>query len=109
VQTQGRLTTPNSFGQRSWCGANPDGSLLRIRDVAGSSSAPRVRTSKAASTGSRRSPIWHLPVSGANAIPDCCAGQANLERLSQRFPAGLKYLVNYDTTTFVNDRISATC
>ncbi|MGH7247940.1 MAG: efflux RND transporter permease subunit, partial [Pseudomonadota bacterium] len=31
--------------------------------------------------------------------------RANLERLSKRFPAGLKYLVNYDTTTFVFDTI----
>ena len=30
---------------------------------------------------------------------------ANLDRLSQRFPPGLKYLVNYDTTTFVFDTI----
>ncbi|MBV8508393.1 MAG: efflux RND transporter permease subunit, partial [Alphaproteobacteria bacterium] len=31
--------------------------------------------------------------------------RANMERLSQRFPPGLKYLVNYDTTTFVFDTI----
>ena len=31
--------------------------------------------------------------------------RANLTRLSQRFPPGLKYLVNYDTTTFVFDTI----
>src|SRR6202035_4062674 len=30
---------------------------------------------------------------------------ANLDRLSQRFPPGLKYLVNYDTTTFVQATI----
>ena len=31
--------------------------------------------------------------------------RANLQRLSQRFPPGLKYLVNYDTTTFVRDTV----
>jgi multidrug efflux pump subunit AcrB len=30
---------------------------------------------------------------------------AAMERLSQHFPPGLKYLVNYDTTIFVNDTI----
>jgi AcrB/AcrD/AcrF family len=30
---------------------------------------------------------------------------AALDRLSQRFPPGLKYLVNYDTTTFVHATI----
>src|SRR6202040_2792670 len=33
------------------------------------------------------------------------AVRANLDRLSQRFPPGLKYLVNYDTTTFVQATI----
>jgi hydrophobe/amphiphile efflux-1 (HAE1) family protein len=28
-----------------------------------------------------------------------------MERLSQRFPPGLKYLVNYDTSTFVDDTV----
>jgi len=42
---------------------------------------------------------------GANAVQTAAEVRANLDRLSQRFPPGLKYLVNYDTTTFVQDTI----
>src|SRR5262249_19532204 len=42
---------------------------------------------------------------GANAVQTAAQVRANLDRLSQRFPPGLKYLVNYDTTTFVQDTI----
>src|SRR6202007_479141 len=42
---------------------------------------------------------------GANAVETAGLVRANLDRLSQRFPPGLKYLVNYDTTTFVHDTI----
>src|SRR6202023_129682 len=41
----------------------------------------------------------------ANAVRAAAQVTANLDRLSQHFPPGLKYLVNYDTTTFVNDTI----
>ncbi|MBV9735349.1 MAG: efflux RND transporter permease subunit, partial [Acidisphaera sp.] len=42
---------------------------------------------------------------GANAVQAAKLVRANMARLSQRFPPGLKYLVNYDTTTFVFDTI----
>ena len=42
---------------------------------------------------------------GANAIQTAALVRANLQRLSERFPPGLKYLVNYDTTTFVQDTV----
>src|SRR5205807_697047 len=42
---------------------------------------------------------------GANAVQTAAQVTANLDRLSQRFPPGLKYLVNYDTTTFVQPTI----
>src|ERR1700684_3985027 len=70
VQTQGRLTTTEQFGNIV-LRANPDGSVLRISDVA---------TAKAV--------------------------QARLQKLSGRFPAGLTYLVQYDSTTFVSDTIA---
>ncbi len=105
IQTQGRLTTPEQFGNIV-LRANPDGSLLRIKDVARVELGAAERGHRgAASTASRRSrsasicrpaPMpsrprnWFAPI---------------WTRLSQRFPPGLKYLVNYDTTTFVFDTI----
>ncbi|WP_338694426.1 efflux RND transporter permease subunit [Bradyrhizobium sp. 26S5] len=42
---------------------------------------------------------------GANAVTTAKAVQATLARLSERFPPGLSYLVQYDSTTFVSDTI----
>jgi len=100
VQTLGRLTTPEQFGNVV-LRANPDGSVLRVRDVArvdlGAQNQDvegRLNAEPAVAIGIYLSP-------GANAVQTAAAVRANLDRLSQRFPPGLKYLVNYDTTTFV--------
>jgi hydrophobe/amphiphile efflux-1 (HAE1) family protein len=104
VQTLGRLTTPEQFGNIV-LRANPDGALLRIRDVArvdlGAQNQDvegRLNAKPAVAIGIYLSP-------GANAVQTAAAVRANLDRLSQRFPPGLKYLVNYDTTTFVQATI----
>jgi len=104
VQTQGRLTTPEQFGNIV-LRANPDGSLLRVRDVArvdlGAQNQDvegRLNSEPAVAIGIYLSP-------GANAVQTAAQVVANLDRLSQRFPPGLKYLVNYDTTTFVQATI----
>ncbi len=104
IQTQGRLTTPEQFGNIV-LRANPDGSLLRVKDVArvdlgaeNQDIEARLNSKPAVAIGIYLSP-------GANAVKTAALVRANLDRLSQRFPPGLKYLVNYDTTTFVFDTI----
>ncbi len=42
---------------------------------------------------------------GANAVTTAAAVQKTLQNLSSRFPQGMKYLVQFDTTTFVTDTI----
>jgi hydrophobic/amphiphilic exporter-1 (mainly G- bacteria), HAE1 family len=104
IETKGRLTTPDQFNDIV-LRANPDGSLLRIRDVArvdlgaqNEDIESRINAQPAVAIGIYLSP-------GANAIQTAALVRANLQRLSQRFPPGLKYLVNYDTTTFVQDTV----
>jgi hydrophobe/amphiphile efflux-1 (HAE1) family protein len=104
VQTLGRLTTAEQFGNIV-LRANPDGSLVRVGDVArvdlGAQNQDiegRLNSEPAVAIGVYLSP-------GANAVQTAAQVRANLDRLSQRFPPGLKYLVNYDTTTFVQDTI----
>src|SRR5207237_10635110 len=104
VQTQGRLTTPDQFGNIV-LRANPDGSLLRVRDVArvdlGAQNQDvegRLNSEPAVGIGIYLSP-------GANAVQTAAQVRANLDRLSQRFPPGLKYLVNYDTTSLLQATI----
>ena len=104
IQTQGRLTTPAQFGDIV-LRANPDGSMLRVRDIArvelGAQNQDvegRYNSEPAVAIGLYLSP-------GANAVNTASQVIATMDRLSQRFPAGLHYVVNYDTTTFVRDTI----
>jgi hydrophobe/amphiphile efflux-1 (HAE1) family protein len=104
VQTQGRLTTPEQFGDIV-LRANPDGSLLRVRDVARVDLGAQNLDTESRINGEPAVAIGVYLSPGANAVQTAAQVVAALDRLSQRFPPGLKYLVNYDTTTFVRATI----
>jgi hydrophobe/amphiphile efflux-1 (HAE1) family protein len=105
VQTQGRLSTAEQFGDIV-LRADPDGSLLRIRDVARVEIGAQNLDSEARIDGRAGVPIGIYLAPGANAVTTAKAVQATLSRLAGRFPAGLTYLVQHDSTTFVRDTIS---
>jgi hydrophobe/amphiphile efflux-1 (HAE1) family protein len=104
VQTQGRLTTPEQFGNIV-LRANPDGSLLRVRDVARVDLGAQNLDAESRLNGRPAVGIGVYLAPGANAVETASLVVAAMDRLSQRFPPGLKYLVNYDTTTFVHATI----
>ena len=105
VQTQGRLTTPEQFGNIV-LRANPDGSVLRISDVARVEIGAQNLDSESRIDGRAGVPIGIYLAPGANAVTTAKAVQATLQKLSGRFPAGLTYLVQYDSTSFVTDTIT---
>jgi hydrophobe/amphiphile efflux-1 (HAE1) family protein len=104
IETQGRLSTSEQFGNIV-LRANPDGSLLRIRDVARVDLGAQNQDVESRINGEPAVAIGIYLSPGANALETAALVRANLQRLSQRFPPGLKYLVNYDTTTFVRDTV----
>ncbi|QIO32823.1 efflux RND transporter permease subunit [Bradyrhizobium sp. 1(2017)] len=104
VQTQGRLTTSTQFGD-ILLRANPDGSVLRIKDVARVEIGAQNMDSESRIDGQAGVPMGIYLAPGANAVTTAKAVQATLARLSERFPPGLSYLVQYDSTTFVTDTI----
>jgi len=104
VQTQGRLTEPAQFGDIV-LRANPDGSVLRVRDVAridlgaaAMDSESRLNANPAVSIGIYLSP-------GANAVATSTRVQAALDDEAKRFPEGLKAAVFYSSADFVADTI----
>jgi hydrophobe/amphiphile efflux-1 (HAE1) family protein len=105
VQTQGRLTTTTQFGDIV-LRANQDGSVLRISDVARVEIGAQNLDSESRIDGQAGVPIGIYLAPGANAVTTAKAVQATLQTLSKRFPAGLAYLVQYDSTTFVSDTIA---
>lgn len=104
VRVKGRLSKPEEFGNII-VRANPDGSTVRIRDVArvemGSKSYyafGRLNSSPACLML-----IYQLP--GANALNVMESIRAKMKELSGFFPAGIEYSVPYDTTLFVEASI----
>jgi hydrophobe/amphiphile efflux-1 (HAE1) family protein len=104
VQTQGRLSTPEQFGNIV-LRANSDGSVLRVRDVARVEIGAQNLDSESRIDGRSGVPIGIYLAPGANAVTTANAVQQTLQKLSTRFPEGLKYLVQYDSTTFVRETI----
>ncbi|MBV8523433.1 MAG: efflux RND transporter permease subunit [Acetobacteraceae bacterium] len=104
VQTVGRLVSPEQFADIV-IRANPDGSVLRVRDVArvelgaaNMDTESRLNGNPAVSVGIYLSP-------GANAVQTSQRVANTLAQLSQRFPESMKVRVFYDSSTFVSDTI----
>lgn len=106
VETKGRLTTPEEFGNIV-LRANPDGSVLFVRDVARVDLGALNEDSESSLNGEPAVVIGIYLSPGANALSTANAVQAKLKELSKRFPPGLDVRAVYDVTTFVNDTISA--
>ncbi|MGA8400925.1 MAG: efflux RND transporter permease subunit [Stellaceae bacterium] len=104
IQTKGRLTTPEEFGAIV-LRANPDGSLLRVRDVARVELGAQNEDVEGRYNGEPAVAIGLYLSPGANAVDTASAVIATMDRLAKRFPPGLHYVVNYDTTTFVRATI----
>ena len=104
VQTQGRLVTPEQFGAIV-IRAQPDGSVLRVRDVARVELGAQTLDSESRfdSKPSVALAIYLSP--GANALNTATAIRTLVTRLSHRFPAGLTYNITYDSTDFVRDTV----
>jgi hydrophobe/amphiphile efflux-1 (HAE1) family protein len=105
LETQGRLVTPAQFGNIV-IRANPDGSVLRLRDVAQIQLGAQNMDSETRLNGRPAVPVGIYLSPGANAVQTSDAVQAALNRLSARFPAGLHAQVMYDSSSFVRDTVS---
>jgi HAE1 family hydrophobic/amphiphilic exporter-1 len=100
VRTQGRLITPEDFGAII-LRANPDGSVLHLRDVArvelGTQTYNLTARYNAAPSGIMA--VYQLP--GSNAVNVSRLVNQRMEQLAKKFPAGMKYNIPLDTTKAV--------
>jgi len=104
LQTKGRLTTPEEFGN-ILVRANADGSVLRVRDVARVELGAATRDSESRLNGDPAVTMGVYLAPGANAVKTAGRVQAALDDLSKRYPEGLKSQVFYNSSTFVSDTI----
>ncbi len=104
VQTQGRLTTAQQFGDIV-LRANPDGSVLRVRDVARVEMGAQNEDTETRINGRSGVGIALYLSPDANGVATATQVNATMSRLTERFPPGLKAHVVYDSTLFVSDTI----
>ncbi|MBV9702281.1 MAG: efflux RND transporter permease subunit, partial [Methylobacteriaceae bacterium] len=104
LQTQGRLTKPEDFGNIV-VRANPDGSTLRVRDVARVEMGAQNEDASSRLSGKPAVAIGVYLAPGANAVQTSARVAATLAKVAQRFPEGLRYQIVYDSTDFVKDTI----
>ncbi|HTH99402.1 MAG TPA: multidrug efflux RND transporter permease subunit [Acidisoma sp.] len=104
IQTQGRLVTPEQFGNII-LRANSDGSILRVKDVARIALGAESQNTQDQLDGAPALGIGIYLEPGANAVETAQRVKAAIAGLSQRFPAGLKAQVIYDTSDFVNETV----
>jgi hydrophobe/amphiphile efflux-1 (HAE1) family protein len=105
VATQGRLSTPEQFAAIV-LRANPDGSVLRIGDVARVELGAANMDTESRLNGKPAVSIGLYLAPGANAVRTSAAVQAALDELQGRFPQGLKARVFYDSSTFVAETMA---
>ncbi|MFG1304745.1 multidrug efflux RND transporter permease subunit [Xanthobacter autotrophicus] len=106
VQTQGRLASAEEFGNIV-LRANPDGSVLKVRDVARVELGAQSQDVTSRFNGSPAVAIGIFLAPGANALSTADAIKAKLDTLKARMPTGLTAEITYDSTDFVYDTINA--
>ena len=101
ISAQGRLVSPEEFGDIV-IRENPDGSAVRLKDVARIELGAQLYTLRGRLNGSPAAvmAIYQLP--GSNALDAAKEVRRLLEDLKQHFPADLDYAVALDTTLAVS-------
>jgi len=100
IRTTGRLENTDQFGNIV-IRANPDGSVLRVRDVARIELGAWNQDQSTRVNGQDAIGIQIFLAPGANAVAAADEVAKAMRALATRFPAGVEYAVNYDTTEFV--------
>src|SRR5213082_3011441 len=93
VRAQGRLTTPEEFGEVV-VRANPDGSLVRVRDVARIEMGSLNYGQVGAFNGQPAGVVAAFQLPGSNALDVASAVRSTMEELKTHFPPGMDYAVS---------------
>ncbi|RTR00482.1 efflux RND transporter permease subunit [Halomonas nitroreducens] len=101
ITAGGRLSSTDDF-REIFLRTNPDGSALRLGDVARIELGASFYGVEARLNGGTMAPIIINQQPGANALETAAAVEAAMEELAGRFPPGLEYVVPYDTTQFID-------
>ncbi|AXV65468.1 MULTISPECIES: efflux RND transporter permease subunit [Pseudoalteromonas] len=100
VTAQGRLSEPEQF-ENIIIRSNPDGSSLRLKDVARVELGSKDYNFKGTINGKEAVLLGIFLQPGANALDVADEVNTVIEEMKSQFPTGLSHLTSYDTTRFV--------
>jgi hydrophobe/amphiphile efflux-1 (HAE1) family protein len=104
IQTKGRLTSADEFANIV-VRTNPDGSVLRLSDVARIELGAANLDRETRFNGGPAAVIAIYQSPGANAIATLKAVRTQVAEAEKRFPEDLAWKVTYDPSVFVTDTI----
>ena len=100
IVVQSLLRTPEEFASIPLRN-NPDGSIVRVRDVARTELGTEFYDMKVRFNGKPAAVLAIRQEAGANALDTAAGVKAKMDELSRYFPAGMSLMYPYDTTPFV--------
>lgn len=101
ITAAGRLSDADEF-RNIYLRTNPDGSSLRLADVARIELGASFYGIDARLNGATMTPIIINQQPGANALETAAEVKATMAGLANSFPPGLEYVTPYDTTLFID-------
>jgi HAE1 family hydrophobic/amphiphilic exporter-1 len=101
VRAQGRLSTEDDFNNII-VRANPDGSVVRVRDVARVELGAQTYNLIGRFKGKPAAILALYQLPGSNALDAATGARKLMEQLSKRFPPDMEYAVALDTTLAVS-------
>lgn len=104
VNVTGQLASPEEFGSIV-LRANPDGSTVRLRDVARVEIGGESYSFSARQNGKPSAAIGVQLSPTGNAMETATAVKATMDELARFFPQGVSYDIPYDTSPFVSKSI----
>ena len=104
IKTKGRLSRPEEFAAIV-LRTNPDGSIVRVKDVARVEMGARSQDRHSRFNGAPAAALGIYQTPGSNAVDVTRRVREAMSTLATRFPNDLSYTVFFDTTVFVTATI----
>jgi len=104
VSAQGRLSRPEEF-EDIVVRANPDGSMIRLRDIARVELGSSAYTLLTQLDGEDAAVLQVYLLPGANALQVATDVKRVMAELSKSFPKGLEWQIFYDASDFIRESI----
>ncbi len=105
ITTQGRLSTVSQF-EEIVVRAAPDGSIIRLRDVARISLEAQSYNTESSINGKNAAVLAIYMLPGANAMEVAQKVKDAMKEISANFPEGMSYNIPSDMTTYISESIS---